>query len=59
MDYYIKIKEKIDIIIFMNKLANHYITGLCVSIEESKKNLQFNILFEKKEEKQENNYKND
>ena len=59
MDYYIKIKEKIDIINFMNKLANHYTSGLCDSIKESNKNLQFNAIFEKKEEKEKNNDKND
>ena len=60
MDFYIKINDKIDIFSFMNDLANKYINEyFCDNIEESKKDLKFNAIIDKKEEKEEINDIND
>ena len=59
MDTYLRINEIKDIVDFMNMLANKYKNGFCDSIEESKKDLKFNAIFEKKEVNEENDDKSD
>ena len=59
MDAYLRINEITDIVDFMNSLANKYKNGFCDSIEESKKNLKFNAIFDKKTDNKENSVKND